>query len=112
MNIKDNLNKFNKMRTFNERSLGINLRIDTDFISGSRTLDCRLWTLDVCLWTLDLCSLLVDYGHVYSGLWTRDSGLGVLDTSLSGIFNPSIVMVDTSRRDGGGGSVDFISEDF
>ena len=118
--------------------------MDTDFISGSRTLDSRLWTLDACLWTLDLCSLLVDYGHVDSGLWTRNSGLVVLNTSLSGIFNTSPVMVGSMLisapglhlysygvlqsilqssmfaitavlilpGEGGGGSVDFILENF
>ena len=70
MNVKDNLNKFNKIRTFTERSLGVNLRMDTDFISGSLTLNSRVWTLDDCLWTLELCSLFVDYGHVDSGFWT------------------------------------------
>ena len=67
--------------------------MDTYFISGSQTLDSRLWTLDAHLRTLDLFSLLVDYGHVDSGLWTRNSGLVVLNTSLSGIFNTSPVMV-------------------
>ena len=117
--------------------------MDTYFISGSQTLDSRLWTLDAHLRTLDLFSLLVDYGHVDSGLWTRDSGLVVLDT-ISGIFNISPVMVGSMLisapglhlysygvlqsilqssmfaitavlilpGEGGGGSVDFILENF
>jgi len=60
--------------------------MDTVFISGTRTLDARFWTLD-------LCSLLVDYGHVVSGLWIWDSGPVVLDTSLSEIVNQSPVIV-------------------
>ena len=100
------------------------------------------WILDACLWTLwtcVMCSLIVDNDHVDSGLWTWDSGLRVLNTSLSGIINRSpfssdgrlhsefstrvhlysnvhfctAKTVDTSRRGMGvGWSVVFISEDF
>ena len=97
--------------------------MDTYFISGSRTLDSRLWTLDACLWT---CVQPV------SGLWS--CGLGTLDSGFWDIlpissdgrlhadFCSSVALVelwctakhtakfhvchyscpDTSRRGGGG----------
>ena len=54
------------------------------------TLDTGLTPLDSGLGvdSLDYCPL--DSGH-----WTRDSGLWTLDAGLSGIFNPSPVIVSS-----------------
>ena len=62
--------------------------MDTNLISGYQTLDSRLYTLDTGLTPLDsgLGVDSLDYCHV-------DSGLRTLDMGLSGIFNPSPVMV-------------------
>ena len=64
--------------------------MDTNLISGYRTLDSRLLTLDTGLTPLDsgLGVDSLDYCHLDSGLWT-------LETGLSGIFNPSPVMVSS-----------------
>ena len=98
--------------------LWFDLRMDTNFISGSRTLDTRHWTLasglrtyvaskyvysglrtvDFELWTLNsgLWTLDFELGTLDSGLWTRDSGLGTLETNLSwDVFNPSPVIVSS-----------------